>query len=129
MNKMNKIYYKTITCNFCHGAELYDISNGTISNVTQEIYSCRTIQEYIRGYSEYIKENVIRNLKELKYVTVNVCIFDKNNKRHWFLVDLFNFICDMLKIKKYAYTKSIVVEVRYYNNIVFAGQLCFDGLI
>lgn len=56
-------------------------------------------------------------------------IFDKDNILHRLIIKVANMIKDILKYKeKIDFYKSVIVCVKYENEIVFMGNINFTGL-
>jgi hypothetical protein len=57
-------------------------------------------------------------------------VFDKNNILHRLMVGAYYTICNILKtnVKKKNFYKTIFTIIEYKGNIVFMGDISFDGI-
>jgi hypothetical protein len=100
-----------------------------LTDLKSELIYCKNTHDYIRTFIEHLKDNVIRNFKNLGLVSIQLCIFDKDNILHKFIIKITTMLRNILIGKKMpsVYT-SIFVVVKYENNIVFMGLVDFAGL-
>jgi hypothetical protein len=106
----------------------YTIIN--VSDVEREIGYCYGSKQYIITYIEMLKHNVIRLLPDLNKVKIKIGVFDKDNVIHRLMVGTYYVICKILRreIKRERFYKSIFTIIEYEGNIVFIGDLSFDGI-
>ena len=77
----------------------------------------------------YIKDNIIKDCKDLKSVKVYMNIYDKKNIIHRFILAVSNIIADMLKLKnKINLKKSIFIFIMYENKLLFSGNFDFSHI-
>jgi hypothetical protein len=102
----------------------YEISK--LTDLKRELIYCKNVENYIKCFIEHLKDNVIRNFKNLGSLTINLGIFDKNNILHNFIIKIATMLSHMLTDKKMPnWYKSIFVVVEYENNIVFTALVEF----
>ena len=107
--------------------EGYEIDK--LTDLKRELIYCKTVENYISSFIEHLKDNVIRKFKNLSELTICLCIFDKDNILHNFIIKVATTLSHMLTGKKIPnFYKSIFVIVKYENNIVFIGLVDFNGL-
>jgi len=100
-----------------------------LTDLKRELIYCKTVENYIRSFIEHLKDNVIRKFKNLSALTICLCIFDKDNILHNFIIKIANSLSDILKGKKIPNLyKSVFVIVEHENNIVFTELIDFNGL-
>jgi len=105
--------------------EIFDLTE-----IEREKYYCYGTDQYIKNFIGVMKERVIRYLPCLKKVDIRLGILDKNNMWHRFIIATVEMLNHILKIeRKMNYYKSMFVVIHYENNIVFTGNLNFEGLI
>jgi len=106
----------------------YEITN--ITDIVKEINFYYNSTQYIMAFIEMLKDKVIRLLPVLNKVQIIIGIFDKNNILHYLIVESYYIICNILQneFKKRNFYKSIFTIIKYNNNIVFIGELSFDGI-
>jgi hypothetical protein len=101
-----------------------------VSDIEKEINYCSGSTQYIMRYIELLKDRVIRFLSNLNDVKIAIGVFDQNNILHRVMVGAYYVICNILKrdVKKTSFYKSIFTIIEYQGNIVFMGDLSFDGI-
>jgi len=106
----------------------YEITN--ITDIVKEINFCYNSTQYIMVFIEMLKDKVIRLLPNLNKVQIIIGIFDKNNILHRLIVESYNIICNILQneFKEKNFYKSIFAIIKYNSNIVFMGEINFDGI-
>ena len=121
------IYYKV---NFEYKTILKDDFNIIdLKDIERQTNYCYGEEQYIKNFIEVMKEKVIKKLPKLNNVKIMIGIFDKNNMWHRFMVTTIQMLYQILKLdKKTNFYKSIFVIIKYENEIVFTGNLDFDGL-
>lgn len=101
----------------------------------EDVYSeqsyCYGTDQYIKKFIESIKEKVIRYLPELNKVKIILGTIDKNNIFHRIIISVYNIMLRILKrkISQINIYKSIFVIIEYKDNVVFIGNISFDGLL
>ena len=105
------------------------VTDVEIKNMIQEKFHIRTIDDYIRIYVEFVKEKVIRTLKNLNAVVFRTFIIDKNKINHRILISLYNITRELLRMRKENIDTIIFVEVLYYNESVYRGDISFENWI
>lgn len=128
------IYYETSGCKVYWKYKTfldYDFDKIRLKDIWVEKSYCYGIENYIKNFAECIKEKVIRYLPNLDKIEIKYGIFDKNNLFHIIVISVIELMEKILKkkIKKEDYYKSIFVEIKYQEKIVFFGSLNFDRLI
>ncbi len=107
-----------------------DFEIDDITEIEREQHYCYGTDQYIKNFIGVMKERVIRHLPCLHKVDIKLGILDKDNMWHRFIIATVEMLNNILKIeRKMNYYKSIFVIIRYENNIVFTGNLNFQGLV
>jgi len=77
-----------------------------------------------------LKHRVIRLLPDLNKVKIMIGVFDKDNVLHRLMVGAYYVICNILKrdVKKKSFYKTIFTIIEYNGDIVFMGNISFDGM-
>ena len=106
----------------------YEIIN--VTDIVKEINYCYDSTQYIIRFIEMLKDRVIRLLPHLNKVKIMIGVFDKDNVLHRLIVGAYYVICNILKreVKIKSFYKSIFTIIEYEGNIVFMGELSFDGI-
>lgn len=107
-----------------------DFEDIKVTDIEREICYCYGSTQYIMGFIELMKHKVIRVLPNLHKVEISLGIFDEHNILHRLMVGTYYLINKILgkEIHKKNIYKSIFVIIKYYNNVVFMGDICFDGI-
>ena len=115
-----EVYYKPGI--FDHDVERLEIKH----NETRRF---KSVDDYIKGFIDDMKHNVIKRLPNLSLVEIHMGIFDKGNIIHRLIVTVANMLQDILKYKnRICFKKSVFVMITYEGKIVFTGNLSFSGL-
>ena len=126
----NGFYSECISAKVIYSEELFNFNINKIFDIHAEKRYFKNTDHYILSFIEVIKDNVIKNLKNLNLVTILLFTYDANNILHRLIVSLSNLIKDFLKQKHtICFKKSIFVVVKYENKIVFTGCIDFKGLV
>ena len=126
------IYFEDLHCKVKFKYTSYlkdDFEINGIEDIERKLSFCYGEEQYIRGFIEILKDNVIKHLPQLNKVKIILGIFDKNNVMHRFIIATVKTLRKMIGIeKKINYYKSIFVIIEYENKIVFMGDLNFEGI-
>lgn len=127
------IHYENISCKvkFRYKTLLQDdFEIDDVTEIEREQHYCYGTNQYIKNFICLMKDKVIKKLPCLHKVEIKLGILDKNNMWHGFIIATVEMLSKMLNIKrKLNYYKSIFVIIRYENNVVFTGNLDFEGLV
>lgn len=133
MTEKKLICYEDIHCklNWKYTSSLKDdyvIIN--IADVEREVNYCSDSTQYIMTFIEMLKHRVIRLLPVLSKVRIMIGVFDKDNILHRLMVGAYYVICNMLRrdVKAKSFYKKIFTIIEYEGEIVFMGELSFDGI-
>ncbi len=133
MTSSELIHYETINCkvNFRYKTWLQDdFEIDDLTEIEREQQYCYGTDQYIRNFIGVMKDKVIRYLPCLHKVDIKLGILDKDNMWHRFIIATVEILNNILKIeRKMNDYKSIFVIIRYENNVVFTGNLNFEGLL
>lgn len=133
MTSTKLIHYDNIHCKvkFRFKSWLqYDFEIDDLTEIEREQHYCYGTDKYIKNFIEVMKDRVIRHLPCLNNVEIKLGILDKDNMWHRFIIATIDTVDKMLNRKrKLNYYKSIFVIIRYENNVVFTGNLNFEGLL
>jgi hypothetical protein len=101
-----------------------------VSDIEREINYCYDSTEYIMRFIEMLKDRVIRLLPNLNEVKIMIGVFDKNNILHRLMVGAYYIICNILKsdVKRKSFYKTIFTIIKYEGQVVFMGDISFDGI-
>jgi hypothetical protein len=101
-----------------------------LEDIHSEKGICYGIYSYVNIYVDYIKEKIIRHLTELNKVDIIIMTFDNNNSFHRLIINVTDMIKKIyMKALNTDYYKSIFIIIKYYNKIVFIGDINFDHLV
>ena len=133
MTSTNLICYENTRCKVKFRFKTWlqdDFEIFDLTEIEREKHYCYGRDQYIKNFIGVMKERVIRYLPCLHKVDIKLGILDKNNMWHRFIIATVEMLNHILKIeRKMNYYKSIFVVIHYENNIVFTGNLNFEGLI
>ena len=132
MSSDKLIHYETTSCKvkFRYKTLLQDdFEIDDLTEIEREQYYCYGTDQYIRNFIGLMKDKVIRQLPCLNKFDIQLGILDKNNMWHRFIITTIEMLSRILGIKrKLNYYKSIFVIIHYENNVVFTGNLNFEGI-
>jgi hypothetical protein len=131
MNELspNGFYGRHVSCSVYYKSGFLDYEVAKLDNIQQELEYYKNTDAYIKGFIDYIKQNVIKKVKNLNSVKIELAIFDKDVILHRLIITVANMIKDILKCKeKIDFYKSVIVRVQYENETVFMGNINFTGL-
>jgi hypothetical protein len=122
-------YGRQVSCRVYYKSIFFDYEVSKLDDIKEELEYYKNTDAYIKGFIDYIKHNVIKKFKNLNSVKIELGIFDKDNILHRLIIKVANMIKDILKYKeKIDFYKSVIVCVKYENEIVFMGNINFTGL-
>jgi hypothetical protein len=125
----NGFYGRQVSCRVYYNIGFFDYEVSKLDDIKEELEYYKNTDAYIKGFIDYIKQNVIKKVKNLNSVKIELTIFDKDVILHRLIITVANMIKDILKCKeKIDFYKSVIVCVEYENVIVFMGNLNFTGL-
>lgn len=133
MSSKQLIYYESLQCKvkFKYKTILqddFDIID--LKDIERENRYCFGSEQYIKNFIEFMKEKVIKKFPQLNKVKIILGVFDKNNIWHRFMITTVQLLHKILKIeRKINFYKSIFVIIKYENEVVFIGDLNFEGII
>jgi hypothetical protein len=101
-----------------------------VSDIEREINYCNDSTQYIMSFIDMLKHRVIRLLPDLNKVKIMIGVFDKDNVLHRLMIGAYYVICNILKrdVKKKSFYKTIFTIIEYNGDIVFMGNISFDGM-
>jgi hypothetical protein len=100
-----------------------------VNIIKYEKVKFKSTEIYINLMINYIKDNIIKNCKNLKLVKIFIDAFDNKNIIHRFMVNVSNIIKDFLKLKgELNFSKTIFIFVIDGNKLLFSGILDFSHL-
>jgi hypothetical protein len=101
-----------------------------VIDIEREIKYCFDSTQYIMSFIEILKHRVIRLLPDLNKVKITIGVFDKDNVLHRLMVGAYYIISNILRreIKRKSFYKTIFTIIEYEGNIVFMGDISFDGI-
>jgi hypothetical protein len=133
MTSTELIHYENLHCKVKFKYKTWlqdDFEIDDITEIEREQHYCYGTDQYIKNFIGVMKERVIRYLPCLNKVDIKLGILDKDNMWHRFIITTVEMLSRILGVKrKLNYYKSIFVIIRYENNVVFTGNLNFEGLI
>ena len=122
---MTELTANCVNCQVYYNPGLFDHDVVRLENIHNETRRFKSVDDYIKGFIDDIKHNVIKRFPNLSLLEIHLGIFDEGNIIHRFIVTVAN----MLKYKNHiCFKKSVFVMITYEGQIVFTGNLCFSGL-
>ena len=133
MTSTELIHYENLHCKVKFRFKSWlqdDFEIDDLTEIEREQQCCYGTDQYIRNFIGVMKDKVIRYLPCLHNVEIKLGILDKDNMWHRFIIATVEMLSRLLNIKRNLnYYKSIFVIIRYENNVVFTGNLNFEGLV
>jgi len=107
-----------------------DFEDIKVIDLQREIGYCYGSNQYIMGFIEMMKDRIIRLLPNLREVEIILGVYDRNNILHRLMVGTYYLICKILKrqINEKNFYKTIITIIKYKGEIVFMGNINFDGI-
>jgi hypothetical protein len=100
-----------------------------VNIIKYEKVKFKSTEIYINLMINYIKDNIIKNCKNLKLVKIFIDAFDNKNIIHRFMVNVSNIIKDFLKLNgEFNFSKTIFIFIMDGNKLLFSGILDFSHL-
>jgi hypothetical protein len=107
-----------------------------IKDFQKEIVYCKNGNDYVRKYIEHIKDNVIKKVKNLNDIKIELSTYDSYNKLHrlifkivYTIKEFLDIKNDIIKIGKDKYMKKhVIIVIKYDNTIIHVGNLNFYGI-
>jgi len=122
-------YAKNVSCKVYYNEGWIDYDVYKLNHLKEDLIYFRNSDHYIKHFIEYIKDNVIKNLKDLNSVSIQLLTYDSNNLVHRLIVTVTHMISDLLKYKhKICFNKSVFVSIQYEDKLAFIGHINFTGL-
>ena len=133
MAKKQLIYYENVHCklHWKYTSLLKDdFEDIKVSDLKREICYCYGSTQYIMGFIEMMKHRVIRLLPNLNEVKIIIGVFDRNNILHRLMIGAYHLINNILKreINRKNFYKTIITIIKYEGEVVFMGDISFDGI-
>lgn len=124
-----KIQANQINAKVHYNKGIFDYEVSKLVDIKSEMVYYKNTDNYIRGFIEYMKTNIIKRLPNLKAVQIYLATLDENSIVIRFMITISNMLQDILHIEhKMSFRKSIFVYVTYENEMVFSGIIDFTGL-
>ena len=120
------VYSKPLSYDFIEGRVCYQNSAKPeikdISDLKQYRMKFKTELQYWYYVINHIKEKILIKLPNLRKARIYINTFDKNNIIHQFILNVTEFIANILK-KPFVLDKVILIYIQYENKIKFIGNV------
>lgn len=124
-----KIVANQISAKVNYKKGIFDYEVSQLVDIKSEMVYYKNSTNYILGFIEHMKTNIIKKLPNLKAVQIYLATLDENSIVIRFIVTISNMLQDILRIKhKISFHKSVFVYITYENEMVFSGIIDFTGL-
>lgn len=132
MTEKQLIHYEAIRCkvHWKYVMLKNDFEDIKITELEREVGHCYGSKQYIMRFIEMLKHRIIRLLPDLSEVKIMLGVFDKNNMFHRLMVGAYYLISNILKreIGRKNFYKTIITIIKYKGEVVFIGDISFDGI-
>ena len=120
---MTKISSKRVGCDVCYKPGFFDHEVVGLENMHHKIVYFKNPEDYMKGFIDYIKHNVIKKYPNLSLIKIQISVLDNGNiwqRLFVTVIDMINILQNntRLRMNKYAF-----VRVTYNENTVFIGGL------
>jgi hypothetical protein len=92
-----------------------------VTNLSKKRMYFKTESAYIYYVIDHIK-NILMKLPDLRKAKIYIKTFDKNNIIHQFILTIYDYIADLLKMK-FNMEHIIFIYIQYGNEIKFIGNV------
>ena len=106
-----KVYYSGHTVN-------------RVDEIKQQVIPFQSQEKYLHYVVNYVKDNIMKFVCNLRKTTIMVKAFDTTNVIHHMIVTVSSMIGDLLK-QKIDLSKSIFIYV-YENSIKYMGAFAYE---
>jgi hypothetical protein len=123
------IYGEQVSSKVYYSMNWFDYNIKKIDEIHVERHYFKNTNHYILSFIDHIKENIIKNCKDLNQVSIELLTFDSDNILHRLIISVSKFINEYLKKKHpISYNQSVFVVVTVESKIKFTGLIDFTGL-
>lgn len=122
-------YIEELGCKLYASPGIWDYSVAKIENPIQKKYYFRTADEYFNHIIDRIKDDILKNIPDLRLVTIHIHAFDQTNTMHKLIITVANMLQDMMNMrKKITLSKLACIVVTYQSVPIFMSGASLKGL-
>jgi len=125
---MTKISSKCVSCDVCYSPGFFDHELVGLENTHRKIVYFKNPEDYMKGFIDYIKHNVIKKYPNLSLIKIQISVLDTGNIWHRLFVTVTNMINIIQNNKRQRMNKYAFVRVTYDETTVFIGGLDFTNI-
>ncbi len=111
----------------------YPVLRDVLHTNMQLINTITNMNQFMMRIVELIKDNILRNIRDISKIRWNVKCFDECVSLHWLIKDVARVLEKYIKhiIHNYAINldKTIVIDITNNDKIIFMFCISLDGLI
>jgi len=107
----------------------WDYSVAKIENPIQKRHYFRTADEYFKHIIAKIKEDILRNVPDLRYVNIQLHAFDSSNTMHRLILTVAQMLQYMMRIREHINLSRLACIIITYNDIpIFIEGASLQGI-
>ena len=119
-------YVREIGCKVNAMRGIWDYSVAKIENPLEKKYYFKTSDDYFKHIIAKLKEDILRNVPDLRCVSIQLHAFDHSNIMHRLILTVANIVHDALHIREHIRLWKMACIVVTYDHIpIFIGSACF----
>jgi len=120
---MTQISSKRVSCDVCYKPGFVDHEVVGFENMHHKIVYFKNPEDYMKGFIDYIKHNVIKKYPNLSLIKIQISVLDNGNIWQRLFVTIIDMINIVHNNKRHRMNKYAFVHVTYNENTVFIGGL------
>lgn len=129
MTTYSGFYIREINCKVYASPGFWDYSVAKIENPIQKRHYFRTADEYFKHIIAKIKEDILRNVPDLRYVNIQLHAFNSNNIMHKVILTVADIVHNLLHIREHINLSRLACIIITYNDIpIFIEGASLQGL-
>lgn len=119
-------YVREIGCKVYAMKGIWDFSVAKIENPLEKKYYFKTSDDYFKHIIAKLKEDILRNVPDLRCVSIQLHAFDHSNIMHRLILTVANIVQGALRIREQIQVcKMACIIVLYNDTPIFIGSACF----
>jgi len=129
MTTYSGFYIREVNCKVYASPGFWEYSVAKIENPIQHRYYFRTADEYFKHIIAKIKEDILRNVPDLRYVNIQLHAFDSSNTMHKVILTVADIVHNLLHIREHINLSRLACIIITYNNIpIFIEGASLQGI-
>ena len=119
-------YIREIDCKVHFNRGMWEHSVDKIENPIENKYYFKRYDDYFKHIISKLKEEILRNVPDLRCVSIQLHAFDHSNIMHRLILTVANIVHGALHIREHIRLCKMACIVVTYDHIpIFIGSACF----